>query len=129
MNAKLTVTALAGLGAIPLLAQLRLQPVKPAPNPLARAIHSFVTRNANLPPVAQPKTKKPPQKRLPIPIKPVNPPTLIASNNVCSVPLTNVRPPANPDRLIMPTITPPRHLGRMPVVEGPAPPCDSRPVK
>ena len=128
MNAKLTVTALASLGAIPLLAQFRLQPVKPAPNPLARAIHSFVTRNANLPLLAQPKTK-PPQKRLPIPIKPIKPPRLIASNNVCSIPLTNVRPPANPNWLNMPTITPPRDLGRMPMVQGPAPPCDSRPVK
>ena len=119
---------LTGLAVIPVAAQqFRLQPARPKYNPLDKsmrnAIHSFVTRNANLPPVAQPK-KTPEKKRPLIRSKPL---VLIASN-VCSVPLTNVRPPVNPNRLNMPVITPPRDIDRMPNIVA-APPCTNWPPK
>jgi hypothetical protein len=123
MVSRSVLAFLSGLVVIPLAAQqLRLQPAKPKSNPLDKsmrnAIHSFVTRNTNLPSTAPPKKAPEKKKVLPIRIKPLK---LIASN-LCSIPLTNVRPAANAKQFNMPKITPP-HIDRMPIVEGPAPPC------
>jgi hypothetical protein len=113
--------SLAGLAAVPLLGQqLRLPSVTRNSNALDRAIHSFVTKNANLPPVVQP--QKPPQNK--VPWSRQSPKRILIerdSNRVCSMPLTNLRPPVDPNDLNMPRVAP-RDIDRMPNIV-PAPPC------
>ena len=106
MVSRSVLAFLTGLAVIPAAGQqFRLQSNQPARNPLANAIHSFVTRNANLPPAAQP--KKTPEKKVPrIRMKPLK----LMAANPCSIPLTNVRPPVDPNRLNMPVITQGGHL-------------------
>jgi hypothetical protein len=120
MVCRLLLISLATCAAIPLVGQqLRLDSVTPNSNALGRAIHSFVTKNANLPPALQP--QKPSQKTLPWYRQPQTTMLMRNPSPVCSIPLTNVRPPIEPNEFHMPRITP-RDTSRMPNIV-PAPPC------
>ena len=127
MVCRLGFLCLAAIAGIPLLGQqLRLPAIKPNANALGPAIHSFVMKNANLPPVVQP--QKPPAKKSrqywQSPKK-----VLIARNSsrVCSIPLVNANPPVEPNDLHMPRIAP-RDIDRMPNIVA-APPCTDQPEK
>jgi hypothetical protein len=116
---------LISLATIPLLGQqLRLPSVTPKSNALDRAIHSFVTKNANLPPALQP--QKPLENN--VPWYRQSPKRILIGRNssrVCSIPLTNVGPSVEPNDLHMPRIAP-RDIDRMPNIV-PAPPCTNWP--